>query len=251
MGTSKKLFRTSALTLVLFLAVVVSAGAVASGPADADMFTNYNDQETAFGQTTPNDLWITKTGDPGGNCVDSRITYLQWSLTDVPEGGIIGYVGVTLTRSGATSNGPGYTIGLYQASDEWTEASTYATTPLPGALLDTKPFLTTNGASLTFSSDALLSYVQAQADGDNVLSLAVKLVTPGTCPTSAVSLVFDSSEDSAGVAPSLDVRTAPPPNAVSVATSSAETVTWPLYAGLGAVALVVIAGLAVSRRRTA
>jgi LPXTG-motif cell wall-anchored protein len=34
-------------------------------------------------------------------------------------------------------------------------------------------------------------------------------------------------------------------------TTTAERITWPLYAGLGALALVAVAGVVVSRRRAA
>lgn len=227
------------LAVVLMLLVVAVVAAAASGPADEDMYTNLNDPDTAFGQTDPNSLWASLSGSPDGTCTSTRITYLKWNLADIAPGTTIQTAVMTLTRSGATSNPNNYQVSLYEADDSWNEASTFNTAPAPGSLLESQPFPAANGNQVIFNGTELLGYLQAQADGDNVASFAVQLRSSASCPTGVVSLVFDSSEDAAGVAPDLQLEN---PNSITLSTfadSPSNTGTFILIAGA---ALVLAAG---------
>jgi hypothetical protein len=55
----------------------------------------------------------------------------------------------------------------------------------------------------------------------------------------------------ANLRPSLQIADSGQPLAVDMSNASAERVSWPLYAGLGALGLIVVAGVAVTRRKTA
>jgi len=240
-----KTYRAVVLAIVLCLGMI-SIATAATGPAAVDMYTNINAADTAYGQTDPNNLWITLSNTPGGDCTVTRITNLQWNLANL-AGQTLGTASITLTRNGATSNAPNYVVGLYQLADNWTDASNWNTAPQPGAQIETKPFPTSNGATVVFNSTALVQYLQSQINGDGVASFAVRLVSStGTC-SAVVSSVFNSSSMATGQ-PTLAAGT---PTAVDMTTASAERTSWPLYAGLAAVALVVVAGVMMSRRRTA
>jgi hypothetical protein len=225
----------------------MGVAAAGTGPAAVDNYTNLNASETAYGQTDPNNLWITLSNTPGGACTVTRITNLQWNVDDL-AGRSVGSASITLTRNGGTSNAPGYVVGLYELADNWTDASNWNTTPQPGAQIETKPFPASNGATVVFNSAALATYLQNQINGDGIASFAVRLVSNSGSCSATVSAVFNSSSMTSG-RPTLAAAT---PNAVEVSTASAETATsWPLYAGLAAVALFVVAGVVISKRRTA
>lgn len=100
---------------------------------------------------------------------------------------------------------------------------------------------------VTFNSPEMLAYVQAQADGDNVASFAVQLRSTVSCSSGVVSLVLDSAEDTAGVAPDLQLED---PNAITLSTfedSTSSPATFVLIAG-ALVALAAGAGLLYTRR---
>jgi len=237
------------LAAVLMLLVVAVAAAAASGPADVDIFTNLNSPDTAYGQTEPLNLWASLSGSPDGTCTSTRITYLKWNLGDIAPGTTIQTAVMSLTRSGATSNPNNFQVSLYESDDSWDDASTYNTAPAPGSLLETQPFPAANGNQVVFNSSELLTYLQAQADGDNVASFAVQLSSSASCPTGVVSLVFDSTEDTAGVAPDLQLED---PNAITLSTfadSTSNTGTFILIAG-AALALAAGVFLLFNRRRS-
>jgi hypothetical protein len=236
--------------------------AQASGVADQDTYISGGSPETAYGNDAT--LWASLSGNASNVCSWTRTTYLQWDLSSIADPNQIGWVGINLARSasGTTSNPNAYVVALYEAGDDWSESSTWNTIPNPqsppGTRILTKPFPTANGAALTFTSDEairLRDYAREQANtANNLMSLAIRLEDPdNVCPTGVTTLIMNSSESTAGAPASLDIRTAgPPPNAVDMSTASAETAaSWPLYAGLAAVALFVVAGVVISKRRTA
>ncbi len=172
------------------------------------MYINLNAPSAAGSQTDPNNLWISLSGDPAGNCVTTRITYLKFSLTGLAPGEVVDpALQLILTRSGATGNAPGHSVGLYQVANSWDESYPWNAAPLPGARIGAlQPFPETNGAQVIFSGPALVSYVQSHANTDDVVSFAVQLVNAGACPAGVVSAVFDSREDTGGSAPVLTVK---------------------------------------------
>lgn len=242
-----KLVNLVITTLVVFLTIADIAVAAVSGPPIQDTYTNINDPDTSYGTETL--LWTTLSGDPGGNCTVSRITYLKWNLADA-SGRTIASAALTLTRVGATSNPNNYTIGLYRVGDGWDETSTWNTAPMPGTLIETKPFPANNGDTVVFNSSALASYLQSENTGDGVASLAIRLVSPGSC-SGAVTIIFGSRTATPEAnRPNLQVYG---PNSVALSTYTSDTPapTWPLYAGLAALVAIAAAGVVWSRRRAA
>jgi len=207
-----KVIRWLGLILVLSLGIVgVTTAASVTTPA-ADMYINLNAPSAAGSQTDPNNLWISLSGDPAGNCVTTRITYLKFSLTGLAPGEAVDpAVKLILTRSGATGNAPGHSVGLYQVTNGWDESYPWNAAPLPGTRIGAlQQFPATDGAQMIFSGPALVSYVQSHANSDDVVSFAVLLVPGvpgGPCPAGVVSAVFDSREDAGGSAPVLTVKT--------------------------------------------
>jgi hypothetical protein len=234
-----KLYRALLVTLLALTAFGI-ASAAGTGVPIADTYTNINAADTAYGTETQ--LWATLSGN-NGICTTTRITYLQWDLSNL-AGTSLGSASIQLTRTGGTSNPQNYTVGLYEVGNGWTETSTWNTAPQPTTLIESKPFPTANGEKVTFNSTAFVDSLQGKLGG--TASYAIQFVQPGGC-SSTVSVIFGSRESGAN-APALAAAT---PTAVEVSTASAERSSWPLYAGLGAVALVVIAGVMISRRRTA
>lgn len=222
---------------VAFAAYLPSDDAYVRAGAAAD--TNYGDQSvlSLYGSTAA--------------CTLTDWSYMKFDLSAVT--GEIGRATLALTVAAAPSSiQAGTTVTLYEvAADGWTESTVTASlAPALGPIIQALPAPTANGQIVTFGdasgASPLSDYLRAQALGDKYASVA--LVLTGTCGAQSSAVRFASTEHASIAAPSLSLYT---PTAVTLATSSAETVTWPLYAGLGAVALVVIAGLAVSRRRTA
>ncbi|MCU0501856.1 MAG: hypothetical protein MUC51_08830 [Anaerolineae bacterium] len=211
-----KILRGLGLILVLSLGIfaATTAAAVTIAAAEkmassetaptADMYINLNAPSAAGNQTDPNNLWISLSGDPAGNCVTTRMTYLKFNLAPGPVDPDLKLI---LTRSGATGNAAGYTVGLYQVTNSWNESDPWNTAPLPGARIGAlQSFPATNGAHVVFSGTALVSYVQSHANSDRVVSFLVQLAHAGVCPAGVVSAVFDSREDAGGSAPVLTVQ---------------------------------------------
>jgi hypothetical protein len=264
MKSKSKAVRTVLLVLVLcFTGFSTVAAQLASGQPDQDTYISGGSPTTAYGTTTT--LWARLSGNASNVCSWTRTAYLQWNLDDnanlKDNPSQIGWVGLSLARSasGTTSNPNGYVVSLYKAPDNWDNTTTWNTAPSPqvDALIMSKPFPASNGAALTFNSDEapeLLNYVRTEAASTNhLLSLAIRLDDPeNSCPTGVTTLIMDSSEATSGTQVNIDIRTAgPPPNAVDMTKATAERVSWPLYAGLAAVALFAVGGVIISRRRTA
>ena len=204
-----KVIRWLGLILVLSLGIVgVTTAASVTTPA-ADMYINLNAPSAAGSQTDPNNLWVSLSGDPAGNCVTTRITYLKFSLTGLAPGEAVDpAVKLILTRSGATGNAPGHSVGLYQVTNGWDESYPWNAAPLPGTRIGAlQQFPATDGAQMIFSGPALVSYVQSHANSDHVVSFVIQLANAGACPAGVVSAVFDSREDAGGSAPVLTVKT--------------------------------------------
>jgi hypothetical protein len=247
---SMKKVRWLSLLVVVGLSLIGVATAAPLPLPTADTFMNINDA-TGVTHGTEATLWVSKSGDINGNCVDTRTTYLKFSLVTVAPGqALLPTSQLVLTRSGAV--GSSYTVGLYETTNVWSESSDRTGFPPVGNLIGSAvAFPTSNGATVTFTGQALATYVQAaNVAPDDAVSFAVRLVSTGPCASGVQSLVLYSQDQSnALLAPSLSLF----PTAVTLSTFHATdpAVNWPLIAGLGALAAVVIGGLAVSRRRAA
>ena len=193
----RKLLAVVVIVMIISISVIGVAVALVSGPPQVDTYTNVNAPDDASGGTDPG-LWTTINGDPGGGCEVSRITYLQWDLSELTPGQQIGSAAITVTRSAAIGSPTSYTLGLFEADGTVTNATTWNTAPVPGAQIETQPVPDTNGAQVTFNSQELVDYFQAQAAGDDIATFALQLVAAGPCG-GANTLVLDSIEDTAGV----------------------------------------------------
>ena len=165
------------LSLGIFAATTVAAERMAPSETTptADMYINLNAPSAAGDQTDPNNLWISLSGDPAGNCVTTRVTYLKFNLAPGP---VDPELKLILTRSGATGNATGYTVGLYQVTNSWSENDLWNTAPQPGSRIGVlQSFPATNGAHVVFSGTALVNYVQSHANSDHVVSFAIQLVS--------------------------------------------------------------------------
>ena len=211
-----KLMRWLGLILVLSLGIFgATTAASETTPSSetmpaADMYINLNAPSAAGSQTDPTNLWISLSGDPAGNCVTTRITYLKFNLT--PGEVVDPALKLILTRSGATGNAPGHSVGLYPVTNGWNESDPWNAAPLPGTRIGAlQSFPATNGAHVVFSGTALVNYVQSHANSDHVVSFVIQLANAGVCPAGVVSAVFDSREDTGGSAPALTVQSPPEP----------------------------------------
>lgn len=229
------------LVMLLFASVVFAAGVLTD-----DAYVRGTSPGTNYGQ----DIYLSLYGSTAA-CNLTDWSFIKFDLNGVT--GEIGRATVTLTvAANPSSIQPGTTVTLYQVSDGWDEGSiTAGTAPALGTVIQTLPAPTGNGQMLTFGdavgSSALSDYLATQAGGDKVASMALALT--GTCGAQSSAVRFASSENTTVAVPTLNLYT---PNSVTLTGSSAQqTNSLPLYAGLGALALVAAIGVGLSRRRTA
>ncbi len=241
--TRKVIITTSLILLILALGAASVAAQLVSGPPEADAYAYQTYPDTNYNN---NYLWV--RGDTVG-CTQTQISYLRWNVANLSSA--VNYAGIILNAN-FTSGSPSTTqVVMYKTTDGWDPTTlTFNNKPALGDVLDQKT-ITTAGL-VTFNAPAILTYVKQEAAGDKKVSIALAMT--GNCTAGATSIRFDSAEPAAGgTAPFLDLRTdGPPPTAVQLSTASAQqNNSLPLYAGLAAVALIVVAGVTISRRRTA
>lgn len=242
---SRRTIITTTLVLLILAISTVSAAALVSGPPIADAYVYQTNPDTNY-----NNNYLYVRGDTT-SCTQTQVAYLRWDLSTLTDPSVAQYAGITL-KANFTSGAPAQTqVTMYKvANDTWDEATIkFNGAPPRGDVLDAKTI--TVAGLVTFSAPAILTYLQQEANVDNFATIALAMT--GNCTATATTVRFDSAEPATGgVAPSLDLRTTAPPTAVHLSTASAkQAATWPLYAGLGALALIVAGGLAISRRRAA
>ncbi len=241
--------------LVVSAMVMVPLVALAqvSGPPANDAWVELANPDSPSNDTSTElqNLWARSAL---AACNPDRASYLKWDLTNVTPGTIFQSVDVNLRANFVSGDWTGAQISLREAGDSWSDTVTWNTQPNnpPTTGAELGKLAVAGAGTITFSSDTfplLRTYVQQEADGDNVVSFV--LVVVGNCGIQNAAVRFDSKEPAAGgVAPALLLTSEP--NSVTLTDSSAQqTNSLPLYVGLGALALVAAIGVGVSRRRTA
>lgn len=228
--------------LLMVLAVAPASAQSGTGLPIADTYV-YEVQPT-----TPQDdlnLWLDAT-DPVGpvGCTPQGYIYLKWGL-DTHTSPVNNAV-LTLTTASGTSNAVGQTVTLYQLVDNWDESATWTGRLTLGPVLENHvlPASLPAGTKVKFEDASITTYINQEiSGGDGAVSFALAFTTCG--PGSQQE--FEDSEGGAAVSPRLEA-----PNAVTLREMSAQqTNSLPLYAGLGALALVAVVGVGLSRRRMA
>ncbi len=188
-----------------------------------------------------------------GACTADLVSYIKWDLTGNASD-TIGHAKLTLTTSPADSvftTTPGtYTFALVQPNNHtWTESGA---NPGYGAVLATSsPTAVTSagGQQVVFESDALGTYFNGLKGG--LASVGV-VVTSG-CTSINHTILFHDRASGSAVEPDLIFWPGAGPTSVALAEFSTHDAapTWPLYAGLGALALLAVVGVRLSQRRAA
>lgn len=239
----KRLLAILVIVTVLGAFSTAAVSAQASGPPEADAWVDIN-APTSVANTI--NLWIRGSTTA---CTVTNRTYMRWNLATIPEGITISDATLTLTAnalSGDFTTPRGVTV--YQvAGDAWDENTLiWNNAPAVGAAIATVNVTATG--PVVFSGPALASYLDSQAKGDNLATLALQMT--GDCTAGSSGVRFDSAETTTGAVPNLVMRSSP--TAVNMSSASAQrAASWPLYAGLGAVALFVVVGVMISRRKMA
>lgn len=194
-------------------------------------------------------------------CSNSQVGYIGWdlsavstaistaqlalttqSVTGLPEDGLVTFQLVKPAHHTWSENGtdPGF-------SDLTSPENVLATTSI---VLTTPPQQVVFGG---VANPADASTLGAHFDSLRSSGAATVGVRISNGCTLSTNVVFEDSEGATTPPPGEPDLMVYGPNAVAVsALSAARTApAWPLYAGLGAAALIVVAGLAASRRRTA
>ena len=246
----KRLSIVTAIVLVgVLLLTSVAFAALVSGPPTMDATVDATGATNNGTQLIIGSAYTSATQ----SCTINSTAYLQWDLTNMAAKAE--YADLALMYLFASGAGAGTTLNLYAvANDAWTEASVGTVNPALGNLLQSITISSSTPANSTqtfATSQLFVDFINSQATvvtpgADNKASFAIRIAS--NCTTTAI-LGFGTLN--AGNSAQLHLRTAAPPNAVDVSSATAQPVAWPLYAGLGAVALFVVAGVVISRRRTA
>jgi hypothetical protein len=246
------------LVLVIMLAAAGTASADFSGPF-------YDTWVQVGGANNPTSgIWVQ---DSTGNCTDTQIAYIQFAANTI---GTVTSASLTLTE-GSTEigldnidvNGVPFhpTLSLYGVADfdpDTLSGTNAPRTTAPGVvkiqsiLLTGSAFAKGNKLVWGGADTGLMDYVQAQARADKIVTLAMSFSANCNPSNSQITLFHQEYTVDPSFRPVLDIK-ASAPTAVTMSTFRATdpAVNWPLIAGLGALAAVVIGGLAVARRRAA
>ena len=243
---------------IILFAIIGLLVAFSAGGALAQLDSGSPDQAATaiYGDTSPHPdlLNATASGTVTGACNPKSAIYMQWNLSNVgvngPISGITKPTKLTLpvsATSGTNPLGPQFTLyGIDNASETWDAAAlnggASTTQPPIATLVPSLGAASISGNQLVFDSSTnapgLIGYLNAKPASPG----GTLVVIMTTCQFGVQSVTFGSAD--------LSMYDA---NSVTLSTFAADdpTPTWPLYAGLGAVAPIVVAGVAISRRRTA
>jgi len=232
--------------LIILLVAAVNAANVRT--VTADTFWDVN----ASGTTVNGSSSIVDAQGSESSCNRVRVGLLQWDVSDIPTSETVEHVKVTLhTIRSSTGTDSNTKLALFAAPDNWDESTQQSDLPTPPSDGDT-PLMEVSGpyavnGDVVFdaqgSSDALVSYVQNQVAGDRTVSFWVK-ITSG-CPSGGSARVAWNSRESG--TSYLELYDA---NAVTISRfSSNNNYTWPVIAGIVALALAAVAGIGYGARR--
>ncbi len=194
------------LAMTWALLSVAAAWAHPASPPNHDTYVDVNSLDENF---NGNLLEISAST---ASCEPTSLTFLQWNLSHIPAYSEVQTATLRLTTAyvmnvGATS------VALYATEDTWTEDTlTYASAPALGTKLDSQP-VPLEGEALTFSSDALRLYLEAQLAENRVASLA--LLLEGTCSSGFTLVLFNDREAAVDV-PDLYLETVTRPADVTL-----------------------------------
>ena len=245
-----------ALVIVLLTATAIFAGTYRD--VNKDTACDGNNCYNGIG------LEIQSSADPGGSgeCVPVYYSYIGWDLTS--ETRTWQSASLKLFAYGSTGGGPTYTFTLYPVNnDTWTEDGTDPgyddATVLATGFADLSAASTSNMIPVELASDALGDYFLNKKGG--VASIAV-VMTDG-CGLISGDVFFEDMDGSGGSAPTsgneadLTFWTGPvvegTPTAVEVSNFSADNaqpVNYALYAGLAALAVLVLGAIGYGYSRT-
>jgi hypothetical protein len=250
----KKAISTMLVAFIMVFMLTSLASAVASGVADADAAVDVNRPSQNFGTST-----LIRAAASGDACISrSWWSFMKWDLTDVTDKAQIGYARLTLyvelidTPTGTLP--AGVQLSLYEvadADDGWVETGiTSGNAPVLGTLIESQS-IPAMGQPVIFGNANLLNYLKTQANDTASFGIALTAPVGTSCGELDAIVRFYSRNATVADAqkPYLELRTEAPPNAVTLTDSSAQQAnSLPLYAGLGALALVAAIGVGMSRR---
>lgn len=196
--------------------------------------------------------------DSTSSCNDSYVSFIQFDASNILT---VDTATLRFTVGGTPAglnNNP--TLTLYGVADFDPATLNGTNYPKPSAGLVIQNIVIPAGAvagyQVTYGvgDSALADYIESEANGALPQTVTLALSFSASCFTNT-SLSFYSQEGgTAAQDPALDVTgTKKDPNAVALSAFSADDskVTWPLYAGLGALGVIAAVAVGLSRRRAA
>jgi hypothetical protein len=225
---------------ICLVATVMLLASVAIANAFGSSGSGFTDGTTFF----PASVRVNASGASGTCSVQNYTGFYQWNLSSISDTANVQSATITLTKyttAGSTVVPQPSALSIYAASSDTLAASTVPTgQPLATIenIVDPVP------STLTFATTtALADYIESQlADNTATFALRWSQCAVGASGGADVVIRLMTTAD-------LTLGT----TAVTLSTFQAAdpAVNWPLIAGLGALAAVVIGGLAVTRRRAA
>lgn len=236
--------------LALVLVILLTTFGAASAQTPGTLIDTWLDETVGTNNPTSPQLLVM---DQTNSCAtEIQYVYFQFSVSQFQT---VNSVSLQLTHASTIAgveNSPA--LSLYGTNDVDLAAMTPANNPTPsGTPLAsvTIPPSTSALTKITFSSPELTQYVQQQANGDNTVTLIMSF--SGNCSAITTQLNFYSMDYTGDATrkPALTVLGTPLAVSLSNAEAQQQPNAWPFYAGIAAVALLVVAGVTISRRRTA
>ncbi len=178
------------LGLVLLMAHSVAVWARPAIPPGHDTYVDVNSPDENF---NANQLEVSASTT---RCAPTSMTFLQWNLLHIPAYSLVHTATLTLTVNYAM-NAEAAQVALYATGDAWSEDTlTYANAPAKGTKIESQP-VPVVGQVLTFNSEALRAYLEAQLAGNQKASFVLFL--EGVCTTAYTFVLFNDRESGADI----------------------------------------------------
>jgi hypothetical protein len=263
-----KPLRTLLLILVLLGLSTLPAAYAASSAPDSVQFGPTLDDFTDI-SNTPDllqaDALLASGGSPSpggtGTCISQQVAFLRFNLASLTDATLTGAT-LTLRSLGSLNGSTSLTMKLWGSYDDgWQEGVAQIAWSGPRLDLDLRSIATgpvAAGANIVFANDAtgqLVKFLQSQIkntnsnpNADQVATIGIQTIAcGGTFPSRQYMASMQTTGENA--VPAILTLTGQKPTAIQVSAASAERIASPIYAGIGAVVLFVVAGIVVSRRR--